>query len=102
MWPLLLNLQNKKILKIIDFGVVKRRFENPQRTQSTLPVFLLVCLAKIQFFSKSKEKEGEIENMEIKNIIENQTFDEERALYNLKDTEVKIVRLQEKKMESLF
>ena len=57
MWPLLLNLQNKKILKIIDFGVVKRRFENPQRTQSTLPVFLLVCLAKIQFFSKSKEKE---------------------------------------------
>lgn len=27
--------------------------------------------------------------MEIKNIIENQNFDEERALYNLKDTEVK-------------
>ena len=27
--------------------------------------------------------------METKNIIENQTFDEERALYNLKDTEVR-------------
>lgn len=27
--------------------------------------------------------------MEIKNTIENQTFDEERALYNLKDTEVR-------------
>ncbi len=27
--------------------------------------------------------------METRNIIENQTFDEERALYNLKDTEVK-------------
>ena len=27
--------------------------------------------------------------MEIKNTIENKTFDEERALYNLKDTEVR-------------
>ena len=27
--------------------------------------------------------------MENKNIIENKTFDEERALYNLKDTEVR-------------
>lgn len=26
--------------------------------------------------------------MELKEIIENKTFDEERALYNLKDTEV--------------
>ena len=27
--------------------------------------------------------------METKNLIENKTFDEERALYNLKDTEVR-------------
>ena len=30
-----------------NFGVAKRRFENPHRTKSTIPVFLLVCLAKI-------------------------------------------------------
>lgn len=30
----------------------------------------------------------EDDKLEAKKVIENQTFDEERALYNLKDTEV--------------
>ena len=42
------------------FGVVKFRFENPQRTHSTLPVFSFICLAKTTILFQS-EKEGECE-----------------------------------------